>query len=343
MSSSVTLPAALEATGASASERRAGILAIGAHLPEGVITNADLGAMVETSDTWIMERTGIRLRHRAAPGETVSEMGAVAARQALERWGGGRPDALLVATVTPDTFFPSAACLIQRKLGLGGIPAFDLNAACSGFIYGLTVSEGLIRSGVARNVLLVASEALTSLVDFGDRSTCVLFGDGAGAAVIGAVADGGIAARRWGADGGEGHLVYYGPKNDDPDTPDRIRMSGKGTFRMAVERFCEVTNRVCADAGWDVASVDHFVPHQANQRIIEAAAKRLGLPMRKVVLNVDETGNTSAASIPLALAKADAEGRFRPGDRVVAAAFGAGATWGAVAWEWGLPARGARG
>ncbi len=291
--------------------------------------------MVETSDTWIMERTGIRLRHQATPGETTSEMGAVAARQALERWGGGRPDCLVVATVTPDTFFPSAACLVQRKLGLGGIPAFDLNAACSGFIYGLTVSEGLIRSGVASSVLLIASESLTSLVDFGDRSTCVLFGDGAGAAVVGAVAEGGIAGRRWGADGGEGHLIYYGPKPDNAESPDRIRMSGKGTFRLAVERFCEVTRQVCADAGWDPASIDHFVPHQANQRIIEATAKRLGLPMQKVVLNVDETGNTSAASIPLALAQADAEGRFRAGDRVVAAAFGAGATWGAVAWEWG--------
>jgi len=331
----VTLPATLASTATAVRERRAGILAVGAHLPEGILTNDELESMVETSDTWIMERTGIRVRHRAGAGETSSEMGAKAARKALARWGGGRVDALVVSTVSPDTLFPSTACLIQRRLGLEGIPAFDLNAACSGFIYGLTISEGLIRSGVADRILLVATESMTSLVDFGDRTTCVLFGDGAGAAVVGAVSGGGIAARRWGADGGQGHLIYYGPKPDEPQSPDRIRMSGKGTFRMAVEHFCEVTDQVCADAGWDPAEIDHFVPHQANQRIIEAAAKRLGLPMERVVLNVERTGNTSAASIPLALADADAKGRFHPGDRVVAAAFGAGATWGAIAWEWG--------
>ena len=335
MSSPVTLPAALAARTAPVSQRRAGILAVGAHLPDGTLSNADLEALVETSDTWIMERTGIRLRHRAAAGETTSEMGARAARRALERWGGRGVDALVVSTVTPDTLFPSAACLIQRKLGLEGIPAFDLNAACSGFIYGVTISEGLVRSGVADNVLMVAAESMTSLVDFGDRTTCVLFGDGAGAAVIGAVDQGGIAARRWGADGRQGHLIYYGPKPDDAETPDRIRMAGKGTFRLAVEHFCEVTTQVCADAGWKPGEIDHFVPHQANQRIIEASAKRLGLPMSRVVLNVAETGNTSAASIPLALAEAEAAGRFKAGDRIVAAAFGAGATWGALAWEWG--------
>jgi 3-oxoacyl-[acyl-carrier-protein] synthase III len=336
MSSSVTLPAALEMTEAIASQRRAGILALGAHLPAAILSNADLEAMVDTSDTWIMERTGIRFRHRAAAGETTSEMGAAAARQALDRWGGD-VDALVVATVSPDTLFPSTACLIQRKLGLNGIPAFDLNAACSGFIYGLIVCEGLIRSGVADRILLVASESMTSLVDFGDRTTCVLFGDGAGAAVVGVVSSGGIAGRRWGADGSHGHLIYYGPEPDNAQSRDRIRMAGKGTFRIAVERFCEVTSQVCADAGWDPAEIDHFVPHQANQRIIEATAKRLHLPMERVVLNVQDTGNTSAASIPLALAEADAEGRFKPGDRVVAAAFGAGATWAAVAWEWGTP------
>ncbi|MGO8687212.1 MAG: beta-ketoacyl-ACP synthase III [Candidatus Dormibacteria bacterium] len=329
-----TLPAALAATGAATRERRAGILSVAAHLPDGLLSNADLEAMVDTSDAWIMERTGIRLRHRAVAGETTSEMGAKAARRALEQAGWPDVDALVVTTVTPDTLFPSTACLIQRKLGLGAIPAFDVNAACSGFTYGLIVSEGLIRSGVADRVLLVAAESMTSLVDFEDRGTCVLFGDGAGAAVIGAVAEGGIVGRRWGADGSKGHLIYYGPKPEDASSPDRLRMAGKGTFRMAVERFCEVTAGVCADAGWELASIDHFVPHQANQRIIEASAQRLGLPMERVVVNVSETGNTSSASIPLALAGAAAQGRFRPGDRMVAAAFGAGATWGAIAWEW---------
>jgi 3-oxoacyl-[acyl-carrier-protein] synthase-3 len=329
-----TLPATAASIEAAPRERRAGILSVAAHLPDGILTNADLEAMVDTSDTWIMERTGIRLRHRAGAGETTSEMGATAARRALEMAGWPDVDALVVATTTPDTLFPSTACLIQRKLELKGIPAFDVSAACSGFTYGLIISEGLIRSGIADRVLLVAAESMTSLVDFEDRATCVLFGDGAGAAVVGAVATGGIAARRWGADGGKGHLIYYGPKPDDPASPDRIRMAGKGTFRMAVERFCEVTAGVCADAGWDPTGIDHFVPHQANQRIIEAAAKRLGLPMERVVVNVSETGNTSSASIPLALASAAAQGRFRPGDRVVVAAFGAGATWGALAWEW---------
>ena len=329
------LPSALAQAQASTQQRRAGVLSVAAHLPEGLLTNADLEAMVDTSDTWIMERTGIRLRHRAAAGDTTSEMGAKAARRALEKAGWPQIDALVVATVSPDTLFPSAACLVQRKLGLEGVPAFDLNAACSGFIYGLTVSDALIRASVADRVLLVASESMTSLVDFADRGTCVLFGDGAGAAVLGDVPSGGIAARRWGADGSQGHLIYYGPKPEDPDTPDRVRMAGRGTFRMAVERLCEVTAGVCADAGWDPAGIDHFVPHQANLRIIEATARRLGLPMERVVVSVAETGNTSAASIPLALAGADEQGRFRPGDRIVAAAFGAGATWGAVALEWG--------
>ena len=329
------LPSTLAGAGTVTEERRAGVLSVAAHLPEGLLTNSDLESMVETSDTWIMERTGIRLRHRAAAGETTSEMGARAARRALEKAGWPPIDVLVVATVSPDTLFPSAACLVQRKLGLEGVPAFDLNAACSGFIYGLTVSDALIRACVADRVLLVASESMTSLVDFADRGTCVLFGDGAGAAVLGAVPSGGIAARRWGAEGNQGHLIYYGPKPDDPNSPDRVRMAGRGTFRMAVERFCEVTAGVCADAGWDPARIDHFVPHQANLRIIEATARRLGLPMERVVVNVAETGNTSAASIPLALAGADEQGRFRPGDRIVAAAFGAGATWGAVALEWG--------
>jgi 3-oxoacyl-[acyl-carrier-protein] synthase-3 len=329
-----TLTATVASTEVSARESRAGILSVAAHLPAGILTNADLEAMVETSDTWIMERTGIQIRHRVAAGETTSQMGAKAARRALQMAGWPTIDAIVVTTVTPDTRFPSTACLIQRALDLEGIPAFDLNAACSGFIYGLIVAEGMIRSGVAGHVLLVAAEAMTTLVDWEDRGTCVLFGDGAGAAVLGATSKGGIVARRWGADGSKGNLIYYGPKPGEPDTPDKLRMAGKGTFRLAVETFCDVTAAVCADAGWDPASIDHYVPHQANQRIIEAAAKRMGIPMERVVVNVKETGNTSSASIPLALAGAAAQGRFQRGDRVVAAAFGAGATWGAVAWEW---------
>lgn len=315
--------------------RRAGILGMAAFLPEGVLSNADLETMVETSDTWIMERTGIRLRHKAGSGETVSMMGTRAARVAMERAGVTTVDVIVTATCSPDTLVPSAATLIQRKLGLDGVPAFDLNAACSGFMYGLTVAESLIVSGVANTVLLVAAEAMTSLVDFGDRSTCVLFGDGAGAAVLGVVGSGGIKARRWGAQGAEAEMIYFGPKQEDEDSEDRVRMLGKGTYRIAVERLCQMAEKLCADAGWSINDVDLVVPHQANLRIIEAAAKRLGVGMDRVFVNVDQVGNTSAASIALALAQAEQSGKLKDGDRVVAMAFGAGTTWGGVAMEWG--------
>ena len=316
--------------------RSAGILGLGAHLPAGVLTNADLEARVDTSDQWIMERTGIRHRHQAGAGETASTMGAQAARAALDAAGNPRIDAIIAATCSPDTLFPSTACLIQRALELPGIPAFDVDAACSVFIYGVTVAEGLIAAGTAERVLVVGTEAMTSLVDFGDRTTCVLFGDGAGAAVIGRVeGGGGIKARRIGADGGDAALIYYGPPaGGDGTEEDRLRMAGKGTYRLAVDKLCGLTEQVCLDAGWDLADVDLFVPHQANLRIIEAAAKRIGVPMEKVMVNVEETGNTSAATIPLALSDAVAQGRVKPGDKVVLVAFGAGATWGGIALEW---------
>jgi 3-oxoacyl-[acyl-carrier-protein] synthase-3 len=321
---------------------KAAILAISSHLPEKVLDNAQLEAMVDTSDTWILERTGIRERRQVGAGETVSMMGAEAARAALAQAGNPVPDLIICATCTPDTLLPSAACLIQRRLGLpAGIAAFDLNAACSGYVYGLCVAGALISSGTCKTILLVSSEALTTLVDYGDRATCVLFGDGAAATVLGASSSGGIVATNWGADGAHGELIYYGPRPGASDgdghrggADDALRMAGKGTFRLAVERLCEVSEKLCEEAGWTAADIDHFVPHQANQRIIEASAKRLGVPLEKVVVNVAERGNTSAASIPIALAEADATGRFRPGDRIVAAAFGAGATWGGVALQW---------
>jgi 3-oxoacyl-[acyl-carrier-protein] synthase-3 len=314
----------------------AGVLGIGSYFPDDVITNAELEARVETSDAWIMERTGVRERRRMASGETASTMGTAAARAALERAGNPAIDAILLATASPDTLFPSTACLVQRSLDMGGIPAFDLAAACSGFVYGLILAESMIRTGRIGTALVIGSEAMTRIVDYGDRSTCVLFGDGAGAAVLGAASQGGMRAARWAADGRQSDLIYYGPPADDLDADPGIRMSGKGTFRLAVERLTETAQGLCADAGWDVGDVDHVIPHQANLRIVEATAKRLGVGMDRVFFNGDRFGNTSSASIPLALAEADRIGRLRRGDRIVSVAFGSGATWGGVALEWSL-------
>ncbi|HVS41958.1 MAG TPA: beta-ketoacyl-ACP synthase III [Candidatus Dormibacteraeota bacterium] len=331
--STLTLARDTPATGARIT---AGVLGIGSYFPEDVITNAELEARVETSDAWIMERTGVRERRRVGSGETASTMGAAAARAALERAGNPSIDAILLATASPDTLFPSTACLVQRRLDMGGSAAFDLAAACSGFVYGMILAESMIQTGRIGTALVIGSEAMTRIVDYGDRATCVLFGDGAGAVVLGAASHGGIRAARWGADGAQSDLIYYGPPADDLDADPAIRMAGKGTFRLAVERLTETAQGLCADAGWSVEDVDHVVPHQANLRIVEATAKRLGVGMDRVFFNGDRFGNTSSASIPLALAEADRTGRLRRGDRIVSVAFGSGATWGGVALEWSL-------
>ena len=310
------------------------ILSLGSYLPAGVLTNADMEAMVETSDSWIMERTGIRERHRVGPGETASSMGARAGADALQAAGNPRPDAIIVATCSAETRLPSTACLIQRRLGLTGMAAFDINAACSGFIYALSIADSMIRARGARTVLVVASEALTTLVDYTDRSTCVLFGDGAAAAVVGAGEGGGIRAIRMAADGADADLIYFGTKPGEPEGPEAIRMAGRGTFRSAVERLTDMALSVCADAGWSGDDVDWFIPHQANLRIIEAAAKRVGVSMDRVIVNVDRVGNTSAASIPIALHEAAVAGRLKAGQRIVSVAFGSGITWGGMALEW---------
>jgi len=317
--------------------RKAAILGVGGYLPPDVITNLDLEALVETSDSWIMDRTGIRTRHRAGSGETSAALGLKAALPALAMAGSPTLDAIIFATCSPDTLLPSSACLMQRELGVGGAAAFDINAACSGWVYGLQLASSMVQSGAANTVLVVCAEALTRLVDYGDRSTCVLFGDGAGATVVGLAGDGpAVLATRWGADGGQAEIIYYGPKQEAEASPDGLRMAGRGTFRLAVERLCAMAEELAADCGWTLDEVDHFIPHQANQRIIEAAAKRSGIPLSKIVLNVAETGNTSAASIPLAMADAAREGRLKRGDKVVCVAFGAGSTWGGVALEWAL-------
>ena len=318
--------------------RHATVSGIGTHIPSGVITNADLETMVETSDSWIMERTGIRTRHQVGGGETTASMGASAARQAMAMAGIDSVDAIICATCSPDTLMPATACLIQRDLSRDfnvlGVPAFDINAACSGYVYAIQVATSLVRGGSADRVLLIASESMTRLVDYQDRSTCVLFGDGAGATVISVADAPGLRAIHWGADGSQAEIIYYGPMQDNADSPDALRMAGRGTFRLAVDRLCAMCEEVAAESGWSLADIDHVVPHQANQRIIEAAAKRLGFPMDRVLINLDEVGNTSAASIPLALGAAHAQGRVQIGDKILAVAFGAGATWGGFALEW---------
>ena len=327
-------PAAARAESASGRTRGAAILGTGACIPDGVTTNADLERLVQTSDQWILERTGIRERRRAGAGVTASTMAAAAGRAAMARAGLTAVDAIVVATCSPDTFVPPVACLVQRELGLSGVPAFDVNAACSGFINALIVAQGLIATSRADTVLVAGAEALTHLVDYGDRATCVLFGDGAGAVVLGASGRGGILATSWGADGAEADLIYYGAPPDEPESGDGLRMAGKGTFRLAVERMSSIAGELCTATGWRIEDVDLVVPHQANKRIIEAVARRAGLPMDRFSVNVDLLGNTGAASVPLALAEADARGRLRDGSRVLSVAFGAGATWGGIALEW---------
>jgi 3-oxoacyl-[acyl-carrier-protein] synthase-3 len=268
---------------------------------------------------------------------TTSIMAAEAGRRAMAAAGVDSVDALIVATVSPDSPLPSTACLVQRRMGLGGIPAFDIAAACAGFVYGVAVGRGLIVSSGMSRVLVIAGDALTSLIDYKDRSTCVLFGDGAGAAVVGISDAGGIESVQWGADGDEADLIYYGPKAGEEDGENGLRMYGKGTFRLGVERMAEAAREVCAEAGWALEDVDLLVPHQANLRIIEAVAKRLNLPLDRVVINIDRYGNTSGASIPIALAEAVATGRMRQGDRVVCIAFGSGVVWGGLALRWIAP------
>ena len=319
--------------------RTAAILGIASYLPDEIITNADLEAMVETSDAWILERTGIRERRKIATGMTTSMMAAEAGRRAMAAARVDSVDALIVATVSPDSPLPSTACLVQRRLGLGGTPAFDIAAACAGFVYGVAIGRGLIVSSGMSRVLVIAGDALTSLIDYKDRSTCVLFGDGAGAAVLGVSDAGGIEGIQWGADGGEADLIYYGPKAGDEDGENGLRMYGKGTFRLGVERMADAARAVCAEAGWSLDDVTLLVPHQANLRIIEAVAKRLNMPLDRVVINIDRYGNTSGASIPIALAEAVETGRMRQGDRVVCIAFGSGVVWGGIALRWIAPTR----
>ncbi len=322
-----------------------GIIGLGAAVPERVVSNQELERLVNTSDQWIVERTGIRFRRLASPEETASSLALKASREALLAAGTdpGEIDLVVVATITPDYPFPATACLLQRELGARRAAAFDLGAACSGFIYGLSVSREFVARGTYRKVLVVGVDVLSRIVDWRDRSTCVLMGDGAGAAVVAQVPEGyGMLGLHLGANG-EGAPLLYLPAGGSLHPPTSgtvasglhyLRMNGREVFKFAVRVMGEAASRALEDAGLTFSDVDLYVPHQANYRIIEASARLFGLPMEKVMVNIDRYGNTSAASIPLALYEAEKEGRVGRDKVVLAVAFGAGLTWGAVVLRW---------
>ncbi|WP_149846514.1 beta-ketoacyl-ACP synthase III [Paenibacillus sp. 37] len=325
--------------------RPVGIIGTGKYVPEKILTNSDLEKMVDTNDEWIVSRTGIKERHIAAPEQATSDLAYEAAIKALESAGmtGSDLDLIIVATITPDSSFPSTACILQDKLGAKGAAAFDLSAACSGFVYGLASATSFIQSGMYNNALVIGADCLSRITDYTDRNTCVLFGDGAGAVVVGEVPEGrGFKAFDLGAEGAGGSLLQMeGGGSRLPATAETvenkkhyINMNGREVFKFAVRVMGTATIEVLRKAGMERTDVDLFVPHQANIRIIQSAMQRLELPEEKVVVNVDKYANTSAASIPLALVEAAEEGRMKAGDTVLMVGFGGGLTWGASVLVW---------
>ncbi len=319
--------------------RHSRITGTGSHLPPRRLSNADMVALlagrgIETSDDWIVERTGIRARHFADDGVTASDLALPAARRALEAAGRRAEDVdlIVVATSTPDMVFPSTACLLQAKLGVHGCPAFDVQAVCSGFVYGLAVADAMIRAGSARCALVIGTEVFSRILDFDDRTTCVLFGDGAGAVVLEASATPGILACELHADGRHaGILCTPGTVSGGRVLGDPVlKMDGQAVFRLAVGVLESAARSVLGKAGRTEADLDWLIPHQANIRIMQGTARKLKLPLDKLVATVGEHGNTSAASVPLALDVAVRDGRVRPGDTVMLEGVGGGFTWGAV-------------
>ena len=321
---------------------RSVVRGIGSYLPERVLTNAELATMVATSDEWIAERTGIRRRHIAADGELTSDLGTVAAQRALDdaKLAIADIDMIILATSTPDETFPASAVTIQKNLGMRHGSAFDLQAVCSGFVFALATADGFIRTGQARNILVIGAETFSRVVDWTDRTTCVLFGDGAGAVVVGAeegagdLSDRGILRSSLRSDGTYRAYLYVDGGPSSTGTVGHVRMEGREVFKHAVGMIAEVVEDAFRATGFTADDIDWFVPHQANIRIIEASARRLGIGMEKVVTTVAQHGNTSAASIPLALATAVDDGRIRPGNVVLLEAMGAGFTWGSVLLRW---------
>jgi len=311
---------------------RSVIIGTGSALPPRRVSNAELAEQVDTSDEWIVERTGIRNRHVAAPDETTSSLATESARRAIEAAGidAKSIDLIVLATATPDQTFPSSATKVQAALDIPDCVAFDVAAVCSGFLYALSVAESMIRAGSAETALVIGAETFSRILDWEDRTTCVLFGDGAGALVLGAEeGERGVLATKLHADGRHNDLLYVDGGPSTTGTVGKLRMKGREVFRHAVVNLAAVMNEALRTAGLTAADVDWVVPHQANARILDATAKKLGLPSEKVVITVDQHANTSAASVPLALDTAVRDGRIKPGDLLVLEAMGGGFTWGA--------------
>jgi len=314
--------------------KRSVIAGVGSALPKRQVTNDELAQSVDTTDEWIVERTGIRSRYIAGEGETTGSLAIEAAQRALEHAGlqATDIDLIVLATATPDQTFPSTATKVQAALGIDDCVAFDVHAVCTGFLYALTVADSMLRAGGASKALVIGAETFSRILDWSDRATCVLFGDGAGALVLSAEeSDGGILSTRLHADGRHNDLLFVDGGPSTTGTVGKLRMKGREVFRHAVVNLAEVLNEVLADVGLTAADIDWVVPHQANARILDATAKKLGLPPEKVVVTVDRHANTSAASVPLALDTAVRDGRIKRGDVVVLEAMGGGFTWGAAA------------
>ena len=314
------------------------IIGTGSYLPEKILTNSDLAGLVDTSDEWIQQRTGIRQRHIAADNETTSDLALKASQRALEMAGitPDKLDLIIVATTTPDMVFPGTACLLQAKLGVKGMPAFDLQAVCSGFVYALATADQFMRSGQYEHILVVGAEIYSRILDWQDRGTCVLFGDGAGAVVLKRSTEPGILAARLHADGSHADILSVPGSVCGGKVSGRplLQMDGTAVFKFAVKVLEEVALETLTTAGLQTSDIDWLIPHQANIRIIHATAKKLGLSMEKVITTVDRHANTSAASVPLALDEAVRDGRIKPGQHVMLEGVGGGFTWGAVLIKW---------
>jgi 3-oxoacyl-[acyl-carrier-protein] synthase III len=313
------------------------IAGTGSYLPKKILSNADLEKMIDTTDEWIFSRTGIRERHIAAKSEHTSDLALEAANNAIASAGivADDIDLIIVATTTPDKIFPSVATMVQRKLGIAGCPAFDIQAVCSGFVYALATADNFIKAGSTKCALVIGAESFSSIVDYTDRSNCILWGDGAGAVILQASQEQGIISTHLHADGNYEKMLHVPRKHDG--TPDTVHMEGNAVFKMAVNTLDQIVDETLTANNMQKSDIDWLVPHQANLRIIDACGKRMGLDPSKVMINIDRYGNTTAATIPMCLSEYWADGRLRRGQRLVLSAFGAGYTWGSVLVRWSVP------